>query len=631
MTTAKPSRPLHSVVFLAAKDLANEKLITSCLVFSVVAVLTPILLLISVKVGFIDRLKSEFIEDPTFREIQPAAAKLRGQNFFEDIGAWDDVIFVMPSVMLSPREVDYVVKTDDKRFRARARLWPSSVNDPLFDKLEGTAPAEDAVVITSDIAEKSGLTIGSPFQISVSRVENDKRVRVAIEATVAGIIPEERAPQPTIFAVRAMDRQVESYRAGIGVPDRGWAGIRRVPRQAYQRIMVVGKEPLGERAASNLRIRVGSSKAGAVDRDTAIGLLLNSDLNLQASYKPDEAAHFYVVEKEGRLYSGDDVDEARDALSNEEVDIIGINAPLGASVLGASAPLLGVHPLLLSGPWDAAGPWAIRNKVSYALNDGVYLPEAMRSAWEGQGSAKVLSLEIEVPEGWETGTLSVKVRVLGFVDGPGIMASSALLGMVYRGRGIPINFDATSGHIVEESSGFRGFRVVVNDIAAVPPVAKKFEETGTQVRAKTDEILKLQRLERSLDILVLVIGVVALAGGYAILSSSFFANVQRKRVDYATIRLIGMRKALIFQIPIAQAVIVALLSFAISCVAFAVVSGFLNQVIAEQLNFDGQLSKLYVYHFIFVGAFVVVGSCAASLAASREATRIDPAQALRAA
>ena len=123
----------------------------------------------------------------------------------------------------------------------------------------------------------------------------------------------------------------------------------------------------------------------------------------------------------------------------------------------------------------------------------------------------------------------------------------------------------------------------------------------------------------------------SLAGGYAILSSSFFANVQRKRVDYATLRLLGMPKNKIFNIPVAQAAIVAVLGFAVSCALYFAVSGILNQFISQQLNFDGQLSKLYPWHFAFVGVFVLAGCCAASVMASREATSIDPAQALRAA
>ena len=56
----------HVILYIEARDLSREFLLSLCLVLSVIAVLTPILLLASVKVGFIDRLRQDFIQDPVF-------------------------------------------------------------------------------------------------------------------------------------------------------------------------------------------------------------------------------------------------------------------------------------------------------------------------------------------------------------------------------------------------------------------------------------------------------------------------------------------------------------------------------------------------------------------------------------
>ena len=218
--------------------------------------LTPILLLASVKVGFIDRLRQEFIEDPSFREIRPAEADLRSEDLFDEIRGWEGVRYVMPSIMLVPREVDYVAASGGAK--DQARLLPSDASDPLYDKLDGAPADGDTVVVTADIAETAGLRIGSRLDLVVSRIENDRRQNVTLPVTVSGILPRELLPLPTILAHRDIDRQIELYRAGIAVPERGWAGVELVPKRTYEFIVVDRPDELGEILKSTLSVRVGA-------------------------------------------------------------------------------------------------------------------------------------------------------------------------------------------------------------------------------------------------------------------------------------------------------------------------------------------------------------------------------------
>ncbi|QFR33586.1 ABC transporter permease [Ancylobacter sp. TS-1] len=621
--------PLRSISFVAFRDLANEKLISLCLVLSVVAVLAPILLLGSVKVGFIDRLRSEFIEDPSFREVRPTNPDLRQERFFAELRSWENVAFVSPSVMLVPREVDYV---GPKGRKSEARLVPSSRADPLFSKLTGEGPSGDRVVLTSDIADKAGLTIGSAFKLSVSRIERDRRKVVEVPVTVSGIVPDELLPQPTILADQALDRQVESYRAGLAVSERGWPGVPMPPRQAYPRLMIAADGPLGETVLTDLRIRVGAKNLIPIEPARVADLFGDGLAGLTAGEASatglSETTHFYLLENASRPYSGVDIEEARAVLVNSRARPVGVGTPVSVRVLGDETKLVGLDPKLFIGLGRDPG-WAIRNEAAYSLNNGVFLPEKQRIAWEAAGRPSSVEIDLVPDAGWATGPLKLTVAYLGFLDVNAVVASPVLLAMLRRGADVPLAFDAANANIAEQSAGFRGFRLLATDIDAVPRIVERFEQLGVAVRAKSDEIRKLQQLERSLDTLILVVASVALAGGYSILSSSFFANVQRKRVDFATMRLIGMRKRSIFLIPVSQALTIALLGFLASAAVYLLVSSFLNSVIAPQLGFDGQLSKLYFVHFAFSATFVLIGSGLASLAAAREATRIDPAQAIR--
>ncbi|MER8475982.1 FtsX-like permease family protein [Mesorhizobium sp. M1163] len=617
-----------SVTFIATKDLVSEKLITFCMILSVAAVLTPIMLLTSVKVGFIDRLRSQFIQDSSFREVRPVNADLRDEPFFVELRKWPDVIYAMPSVMLVPREVDIRYQVNGKVGKSSARLFPSDSSDPLLVHLSGKPPHGDEVVISSDVAKGAGVDIGSPITLTIDRIENDERKRVELPLTVVGIVPDAELPLPSLLADPEIDRAVESYRAGISVAERGWPGVVSTPKQSFEKLIVLTKSNLGETRVSDLRIRLGADKVSdAAPEQYAAEVGLPSG---KAKAQPGWV-HAYLVEKSGGRFNGDDLLEAAAVLHNDETQVIGINPPLQATLLGRNVSVAGLDQRLFGDLVPTAADWKVKPGASFPFNNGVFLPETLAGAWKGSNGDKAPLLTISLPENWTTKSLAIGVRILGTAPGGDVIVSPSLLAMIYRGTGVPIAFDSIGSNIVEQSAGYRGFRVVASGIDAVPQLVQKFSESGIAVRARSDEILKLQQLDRSLTTLVIVVAAVALAGGFSILSASFFANVQRKRVDFATLRLVGMQKAQVFRIPLVQAVIIACAGFLLSCALYFTVAALLNGVIAAQLGFDGQLSNLYLWHFLAIGVFVILGSCIASLSASREATRIDPAQALRAA
>jgi putative ABC transport system permease protein len=614
-----------SVIFVGARDLINEKLLTLCMVLSVAAVLAPIMVLASVKIGFVDRLRSEFIQDPSFREIRPADADLRNTDFFASVRQWPGVRYAMPSVMMVPREVSFYYSGDGKIRAGAARLVPSDALDPVLAQLVGNPPNGAEVVISSDVADGAGLKSGSKMTLTIDRVEGGKRSRVELQVTVAGIVP--ALPLPTILADPAIDRAVENYRAGIAVPDRGWAGVASTPKQSFGSMVLLTRSPLTEVRSSDLRIHLGAREVVEAAPNA-----LQKAFGLAATNPPpnDRWNLGYMLAKAVGRFGGEDLDDAASLLHNIEALAIGANPPLPATVLGKPVTLAGPDPRLFTGLDPPTVDWQVGPHSSYAFNAGVLLPRDLEKDWRDQGSKAPLRIEISAPADWATKALSIDARVLGSWSGDEALISPSLLAMIYRGAKVPIAFDPTSGTIVEQSTGYRGFRVIADSIDDVPRLAQRFVDLGVPVHTKSDQILRLQRLDRSLNILVAIVSAVALGGGFAILSASFFANVQRKRIDYAMLRLIGMPKGLIFRIPITQACLIACAGFVLSSLLYFLVSRLLNGIIAAQVGFEGQLSKLNAWHFVLVFVFVVLGSCVASLAASREATRIDPAQALRA-
>jgi putative ABC transport system permease protein len=200
--------------------------------------------------------------------------------------------------------------------------------------------------------------------------------------------------------------------------------------------------------------------------------------------------------------------------------------------------------------------------------------------------------------------------------------------MLQRQHQVPIAFDNRDKTIVELSTGFRGYRLIAQSIDDVPILVKQFEDISVKVSAKLNAIVKLQRLDRSLNFLVLAVGLVALVGGVCVVAASFIASIKRKSLDYATFRLIGVSKSQVSRIPMIQAFIVAVVAYALSVIVYFIVSIGINRYIANLIDFNGQLSRLESIHFILSSLLVVIGAIGASILAAREATVIDPAIAL---
>ena len=616
-----------NVVFhVAANDLLREFLLSLCLVLSVIAVLTPILLLASVKVGFIDRLRQNFIQDPTFREIRPGTADLRSEAKFDEIRTWPGVAYAIPTVMMNPREVAVRVSNSDTTYRDEVRLLPSTSNDPLLRRLEGRPPSGDGVVVTANFAESAGVGIGDSFTITVTRIQNDKRQRVQLNATINGIIPSDVLPSLTILGVPQLERHVENYRAGVAVPERGWEGVETSPRQAYTFIVVPAPDQLGETIKSTLAIRIGASKTEEISEDDLSNLI--GATGVPATVPP--VNRYWMLTPGNSAYLGRDLKEANNVLRNSEASSFGIHLPRTMHILDREISVFGLPESLHIDSSIGNVEGARSNGQSFNLNDRIVLPESLKDAFQSAGQPDRISVIIRYAPHEPTENLKISMRPSGFINGGSAMISDMLMAILERGRQVKLSYDIANNKIVEQSAGFRGFRIIGLNIDIIPELVERFESEGIKVRAKSSQILKLQRLERSLNILVIVVSIVALIGGYSILTSSFFANVQRKKVDYATMRLLGMTKRLIFRIPIAQAIIISSLGFFLSVTCYLLISYILNQFIAVELNFDGQLSKLHLTHYIFAGVFVIVGACIASLAASRAATNIDPAEALRA-
>src|SRR5262245_9931334 len=91
-----PGRPrIVAGGWLGLVALADELLLTACLVAAIAAVVAPIMVLAALKFGFIEIMRSRLIEDPAFRQITPTVALVRPPDFFNGLRQRREVAFLL--------------------------------------------------------------------------------------------------------------------------------------------------------------------------------------------------------------------------------------------------------------------------------------------------------------------------------------------------------------------------------------------------------------------------------------------------------------------------------------------------------------------------------------------------------
>jgi putative ABC transport system permease protein len=639
--TAVRGSPFRNLLRVAAADQRHEILLTACLVVSIVAVLVPLLLLYSVKVGFVERVRSDLIRDPSFREIQPAEADIKSPERLAEYANLQGTGFFVPSVLLSPRDIPFTALVDIQKRTGEARLVPTGEGDPLLNRITGqwNSSTGDTVVVSRDLAEKFRLSIGSSLDLLVARTENRKTRREILTVTISGVLPPEATNSPTILASQRLDQDVENYRAGVAVPKRGWPAIEAPPKQAFPYVLIAAPRALDEVEQRDFLLNIGgvaivplaNPETGYDPLYALVGLEKNQVALPAFALRPG-LTHFYLlkngtaVPQPGRFYTASDTEEAQQLAARISGLAFGALGPWTLTLGDQTRKVASPDPRLFVGLRATSYPWRFGKAALLEENLKTYIRTGDRILLN-QGTAAFAAQDYK--DAPVLPGLPPVQEAQAFVAEGQVLVSPALLGMLSRGMQVPLQFDPSHKRIVENATGLRGFRLVAATLDDVPRLVAAFEARGIPVRAKSDAIVKLQRLDRSLTLLVAVLSAVSFLGGLAVMTATCISNVKRKAVQYATLRLVGLGKAQVFVVPVLQSLTAALAAVVIGLLLYKVLSILVNRFVAALVDFDGELSRLDYSHIAIASFLVISGSALASLLAAREATAIDPSLALR--
>ena len=604
------TRVVRLVPGLAMADLRHEWILTLCLVIAVAAVVAPLLILQGLKHGTVATLRDRLVQDPVFREVRPTQTREYAPQWLERLGTERGVGFLMPTILPASSILGVLHPRTGKL--QTLDLIPTAPGDPLLLENGGVIPGEGEAVLTAAAAAQLEAGVGDGLEVRATRTRGGVAEQGAASLRVAAVLDPRGGTLPRVYAPLGFVLDVEAYKEGQAIAARGWAGEVPRPAPTYDGVLVLLEAALDPVARSGLVVNTG---LGFVEDLDAAAVRGRFGWDLPAGWQayrltaPGDAVGASTLEALRRKLRGLGAILLPE-VETRELGLQGLPAPaVGLSLTPEQAGRLGVP----APPWgglDAGGDGA-------RLRQAWLPPESAGGGGAGLELAAHGVAELRFP---------VRVAATGPATGRAYLPAE-LLGVLRTGLQRPIAFDGEG--FTAARGGYRGFRLYARAIDDVPELVRRLGSEGVEVSARVDDIRRIQVLDRGLARLFWLVASLGVAGGAAVLVASLYAAVQRKRRDLAILRLVGLTRPDVFFFPVYQGSALAAMGLVLALAAYGVLAGLINHAFAADLDLGQRICALPAGTLYGAAAAVLAVAAASSVLAAWEATRIDPAEAIR--
>ena len=209
--------------------------------------------------------------------------------------------------------------------------------------------------------------------------------------------------------------------------------------------------------------------------------------------------------------------------------------------------------------------------------------------------------------------LDLLIGVENFIDGVGDVGSDE---------------EWLTSALQEKRSVFASFRVYAKSIYDVLALRDAAEALGAAVRARSDRVVTVLRIDAALTWLFAAIAGVASLGFIFSLSASLRANVERLRPTLSMLRLLGAGPATRWMLPFAQSALIVALGAIAGFIGFGMIAALIDWRSADLL--DGA-SVLLLTPETIAGVLIalVIAAALSAIVAAREALRVGADEILR--
>lgn len=316
------------LIRLAVADLWHERILTCCVIVALTAVLAPLLILLSLKYGLVETLRTRLVNDPRNREIRPQTSEVFTLADIEAMRKRPDVRFVIPQTRSISTSVRVSLPGDGGE-QIETEIIPTGAGDPLLED-NGTRVPQISAELTECVLSEPlyrRLSAGGKFaqiKISVSRQSRSGSQNETATLNVAGVVTERATSRETVFVSLDFLEEIEHWLEGHPVPRLRWQGESLGVIPVVEEIIVPTTRELEESEQKALLVNTGFSSYESLNREhvTALGI----------DNPPPEAKGFYRFMTSAKLH-----DEPAD--SGTLMRFRNSLPPVGGDIYGYCRPL----------------------------------------------------------------------------------------------------------------------------------------------------------------------------------------------------------------------------------------------------------------------------------------------------
>lgn len=615
------TRNSRQVWGLAMADIADERILSLCMVFAIGAILAPLFILLGLKHGVIGNLLDQLRNDPENREIRPETLLRQtvDDDWFDELRLKPEVAFVTPSLRGLGMRVDITHVATGQLLESNAA--PSMEGDPLLLENGATPPAGMTVTLSQSVADKLTANVGEKVRISVVRRYRGQLEHADAEFEIAGIAAPRATMAERVWLPFQFLRDVETYLAGGSVPRLNWPGVVAAISPRFDGLVTVTENSITEEDLPALTVGTGF-----YEHEPWTPELLGTKTGRTAATGEGHVLYWRAI---GNTVGGSNIEQL-EAKFLEHGYEMRLKLPW---VDGALLNLTGE---------DGASKERLRLVCRVAAPDADESPDAgAEDALPGLSDADltVILNETDAAGFGETAVLrpileqsdlEIPVRVVGDPALESGVASiqAELAGMLNEARQREVAYDPKARRFLPVEHGYRDFRLYARDIDDVAGLVEKFELQGIPVLSSKEAILRIRTMERYLTQLYLLVAAVAAVAGALSVAASLYANVERKKSELAYLRLIGFSRSSLAGFPAHQAFTLTLLAIAVAAGAYFLFKAGADHVFREQLLEGQSFCRLSQEH-LFVAAGGLGIAAFAALVGAFAIFRIEVASCLR--
>ncbi|WP_367971478.1 hypothetical protein RJD38_20010 [Vibrio scophthalmi] len=590
------------VTGLAFRDIAHERVLSLCMVCSLGAIFTPIIILLGLQQGIIGNMLDKLNSDPASRLVRP--------KFITHSPIPLDKLEViqMEGTVFIPSETSHLL-LDIKGMSEPVNVVPSSYSDPFVSHDSKVAPENTHwVAISESLSRKLNKSSGDSLTLLLRRTTTSGYPEeIPLDCIISDVVSKHMMPDIKVYLSDVVFNGIYQWRKGFAVPTLGLHGNRdsqfvpeydgvltgfvvKTPKDEDYRQMLAGKLPFSTMPRPYNDLMKQSS-----DTNWVLWQTVNS------------------------------------TVTNKDIEILN-NALLNIGFAPQLIPFVKTLELKLVGDVDHI-KWNI-----YALGQD-------ESPHWNKDAKPILYIPVDDEEYVGEQSLILKTGIMGDTTlipvvlqssdkvPPGsIVASHHFSGLLRAAQRAGATYEKSSfSFTLNSANQIRYFRVYSASIENLESLVETVKQIGNELGitalrepvSRIHEVRKIRTLSDYMKRIYLLIAAISGVSTVFAVAASVYATVQRRKRDLAYLNMLGVDNNTIIFFPFIKSLILISGGIVLSFFAYWVFSYLASQWFVDLLGDTESLTRLkgeYVLGLVFI--ILVLGGFS-SLVAGGFVSKID--------